>query len=344
MGVTHLFIIEVSVRAWRYGIVIAGDRFVRRAVTRRGGTPAFRLIMGAANPEANQFENDVQGLLAEMESAGSGRVIFSLLQQAGHQVDIFPLSDSGDERDVRTGPYEPRRSVAPGETLLNDRDQPIRLAGDDRTTSVRERSGQSMTGLGGGSNVFILFSLTRFTSVAPHAVYGYLEPLVMLFHELVHAVFLVHGRQAQGSFRRRGFSQPAADYLHEIWDSPREFFAVTVENILASEFGIRGLRGAHSGFSGGTLLQDISHLLLPEPASVPAGPRISRPELERGVSVCSTRRRPDFLTATDSQMWAWFYEQELQDMHRAFPILWNRLSQVIAPFNPIRDIALGCVP
>ncbi len=201
-----------------------------------------------------------------------------------------------------------------------------------------------MTGLGGGTNVFVLFSATRLTAVTPHPTYGYLEPAVMLCHELVHAAFLVHGRQPQGSFRNRGFSAPAAAYLREIWNSPGEFYAVTVENIFASELGITGLRGAHAGFSGGTLLQDTSHILLPEPTSVPAGPTAATPQRDRGPALCTPARWPDIRSATPSQIWAWFYEIELRDMRGAFPDLWDRLSRINAPFNPIRDTVTGCVP
>ena len=51
----------------------------------------FDWLWGDVNSDVDQFEDEVPGLLGEMANVEAGRVILTLLEEAGHQVDIFPL-------------------------------------------------------------------------------------------------------------------------------------------------------------------------------------------------------------------------------------------------------------
>jgi hypothetical protein len=75
---------------------------------------------------------------------------------------------------------------------------------------------------------------------------GFMTPDMVMLHEIVHAVFMMHGNDTNEKVNRG-------------WRFDNEFFAIAVENVFRSEKGIRQMRASHA--ASGAFIDDDENLL-----------------------------------------------------------------------------------
>ena len=83
-------------------------------------------------------------------------------------------------------------------------------------------------------------------ALADGGSFGFMTPDMVLLHEMVHAVFKMHGKQTDEKVNRG-------------WWDDSEFFAIAVENVFRSEKGIREMRASHA--DDGSFMGDTENLL-----------------------------------------------------------------------------------
>jgi hypothetical protein len=76
--------------------------------------------------------------------------------------------------------------------------------------------------------------------------FGFMTADMVMLHEMVHAVFEMHGKDTSEKVNRG-------------WWFDNEFFAIAVENVFRSEKGIRQMRASHA--DDGSFIDDTENLL-----------------------------------------------------------------------------------
>jgi hypothetical protein len=89
-------------------------------------------------------------------------------------------------------------------------------------------------------------SLIWMSPEAPTDSAGFMTPDMVMLHEMVHAVFKMHGKHTDEKVNRG-------------WWDESEFFAIAVENVFRSEKGIRQMRASHA--DDGSFIDDTENLL-----------------------------------------------------------------------------------
>ena len=335
-------------REFDYGISVDGGRVYAGArLEQTPAGPRAVLRFGAANPDATEFEADVIRLLQGLEPSPTATAVMGLLGSSGHRTVIYPV-DPAVLQDARTGGIDWRRGIPAG-VVQPAGEGSLMMPGDDSRTAAVETAATPLTGLGGGSDAFIAFHPAVWQQMPATSDLGRLSASAALLHELVHALRLAHGHQDPRPFAPADVGAARAQTMSALFDNPEELYALTVEGIYNSEAAAAGIRGSHSAFDTTDPADAGAHI---------RGSRMCRP----GPSGLADLMERDLGTATDpsgpgslhwvgpcaevpspvrsrSRQFARDIRVYLLRFVREERRLCDALRRVVAPFNPIRDLA-----
>jgi hypothetical protein len=194
---------------------------------------------------AGDYEDRILRSLIEIRRHLTGRILLGEIdyvsRRTGHVITIVPWTGTDNAiggRDARPAPgHAPltpdenqvmaTQTAPAGQPVYSGRGIIAQYEHDNPLTPQVEHPGDTVTGLGGGTDGMVLFdpaTIRRyFTGAAPDDA---------LFHELIHAKHAMEGRVQHSP-------------THDAYDTQEEFIAVLATDIFLSDKGAFVLRGSH---------------------------------------------------------------------------------------------------